>query len=1046
MLDAELTYSHQSNNIADVLPIYEAQKLVIAKNNGDIEVFSRSEDTIKLFQTFPGLLKINDGKIQCKELLYAHTLGTIFVRCEKQILLLNSGNLQQYDKITEHRGIANCWIMDDRYYDSYFKAPNDNSDISVLAYSTESPRILRIFVWKNRTFQYMFEKPVTTDKSEMVEDVNRDGHILIITTNKSVYIWHYNSPNTNIIKVEKHLKRKFPDNPVVALADLETLVKHGKQKYENTTSDGRSSILSNKSIVRKQSNYNILSKFTGFKSIDNNKLFNKKFVCVKEANKVTIIDPLKRTIFSLHFNENKIPYLLYTDYSEAFMWPGEQTRFDYIPETNLLLSINQNEITISDNKFGIPFAVITEPDGIKCVKSVNSTRLLVLTNSNALKSYKLTLSEVKTSENESDGDSISVCSSNNSISSFHKLWKQVVFYNHILQNKNLDELLNEISDNDLLNILLLKFRDLTVLFSLQILEKYFKLTDRLELTQISKKTRELINHFERTIISGIFQTLSNFWAPPPLVIAKTLPNSISSLVGTLTGEFHSCMPKFTGPDKNFTIPSELILKYFLPYVIDMRRVIRRFILDKSGSIEWTCFHHKLTVGFNFFLIDNHEDINSDSMLTLIDTVIFEIYYNYNPTMVGSFLRIDNQCSYEIVTQKLKEKKYIQELVDFYYQREKHELALSLLTSMSKEFGNDNNTKELDNVTKILIIQYLQKLDRKWLEVIFSYTDWLIQKFTSSKQEVLSSIFMNDTSYGKSLVSEQVYDFIAKRNRDLSLTYLEFVLTVFNNKEKFVLTELLKRYLDLSVDNTLKIKISSLVKLASSVLPSAILIVLEEKGSEQNKRFILHLKTIPLFELKKHGDSIDILFDKLGDYEASSSYCNRVYKEDPILGRNYFSVLFEKFLKIIDESNIQVLKNFLQENCLKLDIREVISKLPTNLPVSLFEDIIPQLLLSESIKTNDLLLRKNILQIELANNTASMNSIRAEYIKISTNSKCPVCKKNFTGALSEKLLWFEHKGRKILTHYSCKKNILRKNEKLDGRNIVTLQYIQNQQAV
>ncbi|KAL3229558.1 Vacuolar morphogenesis protein 6 [Nakaseomyces bracarensis] len=1037
MLSVELAYSFQSEDIADILPIYEAQKLIIAKNNGDIEVFSRSEDTIKLFQTFPGLLKIDDSKIQCKELIYAHLLGTIFVQCEKQILLLNSGNLQQYDKITERRGITNCWLMDDRFTSGTQNAANF-SDTSVLAYSTNSPKTLRIFVWKNRTFQYMLEKTITTDKQELIEDVNRDANTLIITTNKSIYLWQHDRPDSQIIKVEKKLRRKCPDNPIVALDELEALTKKGHEDLDNSLSDGRSTLFSNRSITKKKSSYNIWSRFK-LGIGENDRYLTRKFTYLnKESQKIVVVEPLTRSIYSLHHGDNQVPYLLRADYSEIFSWPEQSFIFDYIPGIDFLLSIGHNVVTISDNRFGVPFSVIEVNDGIKCVKAINNTHLLILTKSDCLKSYKLVLSDIKTIENESDDDSISVCSSNNNSSSFHKLWKNVVFYNHMLQNQYLDDFLIGITENGFLHMLLLRFRDLTVLFSLHLLERYIKITNALDVSQNQKKIKDLIQHFENTIISGIFQTMTNFWAPPPLVIAKTLPNSIASLVGTLTGEYHNCIPKLSGSERDLNIPPDIILKYILPYLIDIRRVIRRLLMDNNDSINWPCFNHNISVDFNFFLIDKHEDINPDSMLTLIDTVMFEIYYYYNPNMVGPFLRIDNKCSYEIVTQKLKEKKYIQELVDFYYQRQKHELALRLLTSMTNDFGNESNTKELENATKLLILQYLQRLDIRWLEVIYSYTEWLIQKFPESKQEILSSVFLNDTPACRSLVSNQVYEFIDKRDTKVSLSFLEYSLTTFNMDEEFIFTKLLKRYLNMDNEKPLKMKISSLVKLASIRHSTVILEVLKNAKSSDKNNFVKYLETIPLFQLKKYQIAIDILFDDLADYEATSDYCDKIYKEDATAGTKYLSIVFEKFLSLVDDSNIDLLRKFLQRNCLKVDTKEIIAKLPKNMPLIHFEDIISQLLKSESLKANDVILRKDTLQIELANTTTSLNNIRSKYKVISTTSKCPICKKSFTGALSEKLSWFEYKGRDMITHYACKNNLPRINDSAALKKFRTLQ--------
>lgn len=85
-----------------------------------------------------------------------------------------------------------------------------------------------------------------------------------------------------------------------------------------------------------------------------------------------------------------------------------------------------------------------------------------------------------------------------------------------------------------------------------------------------------------------------------------------------------------------------------------------------------------------------------------------------------------------------------DLIDFYYKRGNHEEALKFLTDLVDELENDNTDQKqrqkIDHGVKILVIYYLKKLSNPQLDVIFTYTDWLLNRHNDSIKEILSSIF------------------------------------------------------------------------------------------------------------------------------------------------------------------------------------------------------------------------------------------------------------------------------------------------------------------
>lgn len=88
MLRAQKLHSLKSSDITAILPTEQSQKLVLAKKNGDVEVYSRDGNTLKLFQVYPDLLQNakNDPLPPVIENFYfANELSTIFAQCKRNL-------------------------------------------------------------------------------------------------------------------------------------------------------------------------------------------------------------------------------------------------------------------------------------------------------------------------------------------------------------------------------------------------------------------------------------------------------------------------------------------------------------------------------------------------------------------------------------------------------------------------------------------------------------------------------------------------------------------------------------------------------------------------------------------------------------------------------------------------------------------------------------------------------------------------------------------------------------------------------------------------
>ncbi|KAH7590785.1 Vacuolar sorting protein 39 domain 1 [Nakaseomyces glabratus] len=1020
MLTAELIYTHQSSDIADYLPIYESQKLLVVKKNGDVEVFSRSADTIKLYQTYPGLLKAKDNTGSCKELIYAHAIGTIFVRSDKSLQLLNSSNLHEYDKISERRGISRCWIVDDRTKSlDTNESELSKSDSTILVYTTHTPRVLRLFEWRKRSFQNVYEVPLNLDKTEIICDVSTIKDDLVVTTNKATYLWNYKTAKPVMNKITKMVKKRTPDNIITALTELERQSLHFDEASDYSI-DMQSSIFSGTSFSEKKSRSNIWSKFKGIQRANlQNEYLDKVLYSAGKSDGITIMDMKNHSIVQLKTSESNEPFLLINKTSENFRWHNGVRDVHYLSSIDSLIQIYDTYLLITDCEYGVPFLQIDVQEGIKDFKQINGQFLLIHTRNDCFKSIKLKLRDL---EDDSNSDEMSLTTSVKDHSSFEKLWKEVLIYTKLVESTSLPQFCNNNDEDEQTRLLVSRLRDVTVLFNLQLLDKFFSIFNRIN---NNNNLTYMDPHLPEIIISEIFGSLSNFWAPPQLVISRSLPKSIAKLVGALTGEYHDFSTLSKGDDTG--IQYELIAPNLISYLIDVRRYIRRLVSQPNELLQYTSFTQTLLVDINFFLIDDHEDTSAKSLLSLIDTVLFKVYLNYKPALLAPFLRIPNDCNYEIVVNDLKIAGLTQELVDFYFQRGKHEFALNLITELIDDSTKSDGYQAKEQAITVLVIQYLQKLSNDDLEVVFSYTDWLLRKFPKSKVQIITPIFMTETMNSRSYEYQRVYNFIKRSDSTLSLQYLEYIIGVYDARQEFIEVELISRYIENLPNQDAKSKLASLIKLIKDDYPAKCLETLQERlpGLPQSdKKFVMFLQTFFLFHLNRHVDSLNILFDQLHDLQKTISYCNSVYEVNDQIGSECFLTLFEKILQSGDYSEMH-LQSFLEDNFLKMDPLQLLQKIPTSIPLTKLTFLLSQIMKMSTFHVEDSFIEKDLVKTNIIKTTSILNEEKSKYTTVSEAMLCSLCKRKLVNNSNEKLTWYKDREHDKLMHLSCRRIFLEK---------------------
>lgn len=1000
MLKAKLLQSVPGDEITAILPIHETQKLLLAKQSGDVLVYSHENSTLKLTHTYNDLLKASAEEPKINNFLYSAELNTVFAQCDKSLVLLNGSNLNQYDKIIDKRGIEECWLHE--------QAINDDLNRSVLIYSTKNTPRLKMFLWNGLSFKSMHEVTLST-KNERVKSIGLEHHGALIVT--SIGIYHWNFGESALLRIDKIVKPVWPTTLDGAIKELGC--------YDSSASNGDSHSVSTLTSSRISKKSSLMS----FWSTREKKMTAQDIRYVfqpSDQEHPIILDARTKKIFQVGLSEASLPYLIALDHSQFFQWNSDFGCVQFLSSRFLLIN-NRYTLRLVDYSNGFKYLEMDIENGIKQVEKTSDSSIIVWTLKNTLELYKLYIeddSDVSFVEDESiDGDMENP--------EFLRLQRKVVFCEAILSPGNTLALCESDGCNNLdeiLELYTLKLRDLTVLWCMKAFEKF---EVWLVNAHRGKKLDTRCTKLQEIIVMHIFNAFIKFLAPPELVISHCFPSEISQVVNDITGS-HLCFDN----SRTVDLPKKFILKWCVPYLTDLRRNIKNLQKNGKGStIVWKYDNRRIKVGINFFEIYNHDEVDVTALLKIIDTVLFKIYLNYNKAMVGPLVRVDNMCDFEIVVKLLKDKQMFQELIDFYYHKKQHVCALEILTHLEEEVDEVKDPNQLEESIKMLVIDYLKKLSNDSLNIIFQYTDWLLERFGEG-EIIMSSIFMNDSQNCANFSHIKVYEYIDKHDKSLSLLYLEYIIDTFNCKDSKVSIQLIQRYLEQLNDPKCSKKLQAVLRTTSYYEPRTVLRLLNmtlenDNMTNEQIKLVKMLKTYPLKKLGEHELSLNILINDLSNYAYSSSYCNEVYLADPKVGVELLLNLFHKLLQKSDNEGWKNVYYFLQEHGSKLNIIEILKSLPGTIPLKDVNNFLSCRLKSISISKNNSRIKRSLLQVELVNKNYELSSKLSEYTVIEDEKKCFICQKPLSTGASEMFSLFSINKKDVVTHYNCGKALEKK---------------------
>lgn len=1001
MLKAKLIDSIDSRNVTAILHSPEARKLLVAKENGDIEVYYREREKLKLYQAYPKLLQSSQtDETRINGLYESNELSTVFARCDKSLLLFNSTNLHQYDRIVDRRGIDNCWIFE-------VSLPSSEEKNVFLVYSTKDTAKLRMLIWKGRSYEKIVEATLSKDK-ELVKSALPGKSGILLATNLGVYHWSYGE--SVLSRIDKIVKRKYPKDVVRLLADLRSL-SHSKLDKNENVDDGLS-MLSTSRITKKSSVLNFWSRERHQSSRSNNLRY--LFHCNSEEN--VLLDGMTKNLYTISMTETQLPYMIASDISQFFDWNNAFAQIQHL-SVNLLALHNGNTVKFVEYENGFTFLEQQIPEGIRSLEKIEQCHFIVLTSNDKIQLYRY---KVDDDSDDNLGDEESICGLLCD-SDFYQLWRKVLFYGFFLESPNALELCSSDDPEQSLDICALKLRDLTVMWCLEVMNR---LQHDMNLLYRKNRLSEHSYKLQKLIVADIFDRLTVFWGPPQLVILKTFPPKINWLVTEITGQKHGCFKSDEIEVHACNIPRDIIRESLLPYLVQTRRRLRYML--STDKMTWEYGGRQVKVGVDFFSLDKHESLDISTLLRLVDTVLFMTYLYYFPSMVISLLSVDSMCDSKIVVKELRDRGMFQELVGFYFQRNEHVEALKFLTDLSEDLQKKEHSESLQDGVKLLVVDYLKKLPKDYQSLIFKYTDWLFAR-SDSKKAILETIFINDSPSFSSRDHNEIYNYIGEHDPQIALEYLEFVISTFNLRDVKLHTILIKKYFeDLGEANT-RLKLKSVLETTSSYEPRTILRLLQETVSHRElstdqRKFLEFLKIYPLQKLGNYEDAVDILYDELADYNGTSVLCDRVYEKDRIEGQKILEYLFKKIIACSRVEKKHQIAFFIQEHGSKLDIINIYKLLPSDLLLSDLKHVLLQTIKLHSIENDAKRIEKSLFQVELIKKSNELNRSLASFVLLEDNYKCSICKKKFLASSTDSALWYSVDLREVVVHYSCGKTL------------------------
>lgn len=987
----------------------------------------------------------------------------------------------------KHRFQNNTTILENEEFtnDLILNDNNNNNNIEEIKRSylcIGSKRNLIVFKWVSNEFKSKLTYKIS-DKIMSLEFLSSTKLLCVLKNKEIILIDLINSEPTLALKklntnhflnnlIENQLDPKLRDQSYL---QSQLHAHQHSHSHSHSYSQSQSSIFSFLSrnevpsqIVKITNNLFIISKeLIGLKVDEYGEL---AFPINNNGNNT--ITTNNNNSLNSHHNWKNSPHI-HSNHLNPLMWSND-LKFLKFWFPYLVLVTNTNYIQIRDIETGSilqEFKLNNDHSLIIISVEIINSNLYVLTNNNKFYifqklNYKLQLEQFKSNH----------------------------FYDYGI---NLIEKLNPFlfnDKNDLINLprqlKFLKLREFQLLKaskllkSLNLVESFHLFTEYmappdLVLSNLPQEIIEALNvssYIKRTPTSGSelvereinFGSVASFASTNPDITGNEQPPSTatSTLSNNHEKDLNNNQQKLIPPPKAAPILDiKSYVSELLPYLTDCRRKLNRLLNPDSPTFQYK----GIFISRSIYLPESNEEeddqgeghghtdteLNSKlehgfnetenkllGLSKLVDTTLFSSYLLTNSRMVGPLLRVNNNCDNNIIINNLKSRKMYRELIDFYFTKNLHKDALDLLFDLgNNEDNDDGNSTNINNNNNnsgylkgpIPTINYLQKLNNDYLDLIFEYCQWPI----SLNSEYFDLIFMNDTIECESLNHLKIIDFLNNSssnttvddNDELFIKYLEYLVYNQNENSTKIHTLLIENYLK-NLNEIKYIKLIEFYQFSKNYDPTRVIELIDKrlKKFNDNKKIenefqknqylnLLRIKIQPLKLLNLHNLALSIIVYNLQDHDLAINYCNKLYEEDDTLKEETLeNLLFNIYLspKLPYRPDIENAIKLMNLQSSRLSFYKILNNLPLNINIS---DL-------STLLTNQLrLLETNIEKTRILSSLYKVDAVNTkyEYLKLSNknviidnDSKCIICNKR----LGHSVLNILPNGK--ILHYGCTK--------------------------
>ncbi|XP_063978335.1 vam6/Vps39-like protein isoform X3 [Diachasmimorpha longicaudata] len=262
---------------------------------------------------------------------------------------------------------------------------------------------------------------------------------------------------------------------------------------------------------------------------------------------------------------------------------------------------------------------------------------------------------------------------------------------------------------------------------------------------------------------------------------------------------------------------------------------------------------------------------TEQLLKIIDTTLLKCYLQTNDALVAPLLRL-NHCHLAEAEKTLLQYQKYPELIILYQTKGQHKKALELLEKQSKQ--SDSSLKGTERT-----IQYLQHLGKEHVELILKFSGWVLEQ----DPEQGLRIFMEDVQEVEQLPRPKVLDYLLRQHKGLVITYLEYVVRVWEDENSLFHNILVHQYKEkclagMSPSATaaerqnaehVRQKLQQFLEKSMHYTPE---IVLAQFPTD----CLFEERAIILGRLGSHQQAISIYVNLLNDVPRAIKYCQNVY--------------------------------------------------------------------------------------------------------------------------------------------------------------------------